>query len=72
MTAEFDQIGNDLYWKVYAGEDGFIRWTGYDDSNWWDRVSKTDAARNRVGKVTGRTFRLDHDTNEVVVLEMAR
>jgi len=68
QTASFDQLRNDLYWKLYAGEDGFIRWTGYDDRNWWDNVSPTDHARNRVGKVTGRVFRLDHHTSQVEIL----
>lgn len=68
IQADADQIGNDLYWKAYAGADGFIRWTGYDDANWWNRVSKTDAARERIGKVTARVYRLDHDTNVVTIL----
>lgn len=67
MEATFDQLRNDLYWKVYAGEDGFIRWTGYDDRNWWENVAPTDAARTRVGKVTGRVFRLDHSSGRVEV-----
>lgn len=69
QTASFSQLRNDLYWSLYAGEDGMIRWTGYDDANWWDRVSKTDAARKRVGKVTGRTFVLNCDTGEVTVFD---
>jgi hypothetical protein len=69
LEAEFSQSRNDLYWKVWAGEDGLIRWSGYDDSNWWDRVSKTDAARKRVGEVTGRHFVLDHRRCEVTVFD---
>lgn len=67
--AEFDQHRNDMSWRFYAGEDGTIRWSGYDDSNWWNNVSPTDHARNRVGKVTGRTYRLDHETNEIEISE---
>lgn len=65
--ADFDQINNDLYWKFYAGEDGFIRWTGYDDNNWWDKVSKSDNFRQKTGKQTGRIFELNPDTNEVEI-----
>lgn len=66
--AEFSQSRNDMRWKLYDREDGYIRWGGYNDRNWWDNVAPTDSARNRVGKVTGRTYRLDHRTGEVVVL----
>ena len=65
--ADFDQINNDLYWKFYAGEDEFVRWTGYDDNNWWDKVSKSDNFRQKTGKHTGRIFELNPDTNEVEI-----
>jgi hypothetical protein len=65
--ASFNQMRNDMHWSLYAGEDGIIRWTGYDDRNWWDNVAPTDHARIRVGKVTGRTFRLDHRNCEVTI-----
>lgn len=64
--ASFSQSRNDMHWQLYAGEDGFIRWSGYDDRNWWENVSHTD--RTRIGKVTGRTFRLDHKSCEVEIL----
>lgn len=67
--AEFSQSRNDLYWKFWAGEDGMIRWTGYDDAYWWDKVSETDAARKRVGKITGRTFVLTHATCNVAIFD---
>jgi hypothetical protein len=70
--AEFSQSRNDLYWKVYAGEDGFIRWQGYDDRNWWKNVAKTDHTRTRVGKITGRVFTLDHSTGEVTITDPAK
>jgi hypothetical protein len=66
--AEFDQLSNDLFWKFYAGEDGFVRWVGYDDANWWDKVSTEAHVRTRVGKKTGRNFVLDHATGVVSVL----
>lgn len=69
VTATFDQHRNDLNWTLYAGEDGFIRWGGYDDANWWNNVSKSEAVRTRVGKVTGRVFVLDHATGTVEIRE---
>lgn len=68
-TAEFNQSRNDLYWKLWAGPDKFIRWTGYDDSNWWDNVSPTEHARTRKGEVTGRTFTIDFETGEVTITD---
>lgn len=65
--AEFDQLRNDLYWKFPAGADGLIRWTGYDDDYWWERVSKDPRTRTRRGEITGRTFVIDFETGEVVI-----
>ncbi|UIJ43766.1 hypothetical protein LZK98_11755 [Sphingomonas cannabina] len=69
MVADFSQSRNDMYWKVYAGADGVVRWIGYDDANWWQNVAKSTA--QKVGKVTGRIFTLDYDTNIVTVGEPA-
>jgi hypothetical protein len=70
MQAEFTSLGRDLYWKVYAGTDGFVRWGGYDDRNWWDNVAPTDHARTRFGKATGRRFVIDFATGAVTVSEV--
>lgn len=67
--AKFSQSNNDLHWSLYAGDDGTIRWTGYDDRYWWENVSPTDLARKRVGKVTGRTFVLNHETKHVTIFD---
>ena len=64
--AEFQCLGNDLYWKFYDPQDGFIRWVGYDDDNWWQNVAPK--RRDRIGEVSGRTYRINFDTNEVEVL----
>lgn len=69
VEASFHQLRNDLYWKVSAGEDGIIRWAGYDDGYWWSNVSKRDDFRVRIGKVTKRQFTLNPDTNVVTVAE---
>lgn len=61
--AEFQSLGRDLYWKLYDTQDGFIRWSGYDDTNWWQNVAPT--VRDRVGKHSGLTYRINFDTNEV-------
>lgn len=68
FKAEFSQSRNDLHWKIWTPEDGFIYWTGYDDAYWWDRVSLADHARTRVGEKTGDTYVIDFDTQRVTVV----
>ena len=68
MIAKFNQSRNDMHWSHWDSEDGFIRWTGYDDDFWWQNVAGTDHFRNRVGKKSGRTYRLDPENCEIQVL----
>lgn len=68
-VAEFSQSRNDMYWKVYVPEDGFVRWGGYDDDYWWNNVSKSDRARTRIGEKTGRVYLIDFKTGRVTVSE---
>lgn len=70
-TADFNQLSNDLYWKFYGGEDGFIRWTGYDDEYWWNNVSLSDNFKQKIGKITGRIFELNAETREVAIYQPA-
>lgn len=67
LVADFSQSRNDLYWKVYAGEDGFIRWTGYDDNYWWSNIATSERRQTRVGPKTGRVFVLNPATNAVEI-----
>ena len=46
--AKFTHLNRDLFWRLYTLEDGSIRWTGYDDSNWWDNVAPK--VRDRKGE----------------------
>lgn len=64
-TALFSQSHSDMHWRLYDLDDGYIRWAGYDDSNWWEDVSKTDHFRNRVGPTSGRTYTLNPINNMV-------
>ena len=62
MKARFEQIRNDLFWRYWDNEERkTIKWSGYNDSFWWDNVSKTDQFQVR-GK-----YRLDPITDEVTV-----
>ena len=71
LQAEFSQSRSDLHWRVWAGEDKFIRWAGYDDRNWWQNVATQESKRVRVGPSTGRVFTIDFDTG-LVTVETAR
>lgn len=63
--AAHSQMRNDLYWSIFTGEDGTVRWIGYDDSNWWENVAPTEHARTRVGKNTGAKYVIDFTTGLV-------
>ena len=67
VVATFNSLGRDLFWKHYDIKDGFIRWGGYDDANWWENVAPK--MRERKGTVTGRTYRIDFDSNLVEIVE---
>lgn len=67
-TAKFSQSRNDMYWTHFDLDDGFIRWIGYDDANWWENVAPK-ADTSRVGKESGRTYTLDYNTCEVLITE---
>jgi hypothetical protein len=68
--AKFSQSRNDMYWKFWADADGTIMWTGYDDSYWWDNVSKSDVFLVKRGAKTGRLFKLCPETNTVTISEV--
>ena len=53
---------------TWAGEDKFIRWSGYDDGFWWNNVAATEHFTDRKGEATGKTYRLDPATNLVTVI----
>ncbi len=67
LEAKFSQSRNDMHWSVFTLEDGFIRWGGYDDTYWWDNVSKADNTRTRTGEKSGKTYVIDFVTGEVWV-----
>lgn len=71
-NAEYSRLGRDLFWKFYAFNDNneFVRvkWTGYDDAFWWDKVSITDQAQIRTGS-DGRRYKINFETNRVIEVE---
>ena len=56
--------------KTMAGE--MIRWSGYNDGFWWDKISVTDQFQVRSSVITGRTYRLNPETGEVTISEQAK
>lgn len=64
--ARHDQLSNDLFWDIWSrDEDELLRWSGYNDGYWWQKVAPTDQFQIRVGKKTGKRYRLNPETNEV-------
>lgn len=64
---EHQQLSNDLYWTYYHygkinRENTFhkIQWTGYNDANWWDRVSPKQRVRECE---CGKKFVIDFRAN---------
>lgn len=59
--AERDMLGNDLFWRFLKYDDGMpghfidLRWTGYNDRDWWTKWSKGEEVREQ----GGRRFRID-------------
>ena len=72
--AEFSISRNDMFWNCYIYDwDGeiyesfHIRWSGYNDANWWDNVSeKASVVTCKGDKGTERKFKLDYKTLDVV------
>lgn len=69
LQAKFSQSRNDMYWTAWDTVDGYVRWTGYDDANWWDNVSTRPAAFTRTGPKSGKTYTLNFETGDVIVSE---
>ena len=59
--AERDMLGNDLFWRFLKYDDTMpgrfidLRWTGYNDHDWWAKWSKGCESVEQ----DGRMFRID-------------
>jgi hypothetical protein len=60
--AKFDSLSRDLFWSLFVGGET-CRWSGYDDSYWWNHVAQSDQFQVREHK--GKRYRLNPETNEV-------
>lgn len=67
LKSEFSQSRNDLYWSVWTADDGTIRWIGYDDDYWWDKVSISPDKRTRTGSKSGKIYTIDFNSGDVTV-----
>lgn len=65
--ATFSQSRHDMYWRLYAGTDGTLRWIGYDDEFWWEKVATLPQFYRQKGSVTGRIFDLNPNTGVVSI-----
>ena len=72
--AEFRISRNDMFWSCCIHDwDGetfefyHIKWSGYNDANWWDNVSeKASIAACKGDKGTEKKFKLDYKTLDVI------
>lgn len=64
-VAKFSSLSRDLFWSIFIG-DSFCRWTGYNDSYWWDKVATSE--QFQVRDHNGKRYRLNPETNEVFIL----
>ena len=76
MKAAYSRSSNDMFWSIYdwnpkTMEGETIRWSGYDDDFWWNKISVTDQFQVRVSVKTGRVYRLNPETGEVTITEAA-
>ena len=66
--ARFSAFLNDLYWEYCGYTDEYVwldlKWFGYNDAYWWDKVAPTDMARTIEGQ-DGHMYRIDFHTNDV-------
>lgn len=74
--AEFSIHRNDMFWNccLLDCDNNFefyhIRWSGYNDANWWDNVSeKASVVTCKGDKGTEKKFKLDYKTLDVVEVE---
>lgn len=71
-VAKFEQTSNDLFWTYWCNlcmnddpvkwtgcKNRRISWSGYDDRNWWDRISKSEQSTIR-STSCGKKLRIDH------------
>lgn len=68
--AKYERIGNDLFWdftKYDPTVPGLfidLKWTGYNDSDWWTKWSKGTEVKEQAG----RRFRIDYRSDDVYEL----
>lgn len=74
--AEFSIHRNDMFWKccLLDSNNGYeffhVRWSGYNDSFWWDNVSEKNSVTTCKGnKGTEKKFKLNYKTLDVVEVE---
>lgn len=63
--AEFNAAGNDLFWRLRLPNGDVLRWSGYDDANWWNKVSTTAKFRERTDS-NGNLYSLNPATDEII------
>lgn len=61
----YQLLRNDMFWSIYCCET--LRWTGYNDSNWWDNVARKHMEKGtnlRECSKCNKKWRISYNTNE--------
>ncbi|WP_297456024.1 hypothetical protein [Persephonella sp.] len=61
--AKTNHLRNDLCWEIFCCEP--IRWYGYNDSYWWNKVSKRQEVKRQKCSKCGKVYEIDFETNIV-------
>lgn len=73
-TAERKKFGNDLYWNFHALDKNNdfefveVKWIGYNDDFWWNKVATTEQAQIQIGS-NGRKYRIDFHACKVTEIQ---
>lgn len=67
--ARREQMSNDLFWDFVTPDDyEIIKWTGYNDNNWWINVVSQPGNMQRKDK-RGRVWELEPKFNQVTLIK---
>lgn len=71
--ATYKKWDNDLFWEYTFHDEDYnffrVKWQGYDDAYWWTEVEQHDRVRKVETNGIVKVFELDHQTNNVYLLE---
>jgi len=67
-VSDYQVLSNDLFWTfLHRVKQDYhrIKWSGYNDSFWWNQVAVSDQFKRRKCPECDMIFELNSDTEEV-------